>query len=263
MTAWLTAHPIESADCLSLTVDGDEDESRLILTTRDGRVAQRTLETAAELEETIDALLLAPPPPPRVVAAADSQVNASPTAAPLTSSRAADPPEQHLLASGGFRWHPEPGMALWQAETGWSWRPSAAMVEAGARWSPALTPGGLPAAGYTASATGVWGSFGLPVVSSKRWRLDAGATGGWQSFAETTSNPTSSKKNDLDLSSDQWLAGGTLLATAPLSAHLSLRARLDGEWTLTGLRAKGSVAKGIPALPAFGLGLTLGLEVNP
>lgn len=269
MTAWLAAHPAESADCLTLQLDGDEQQRTLVLITRDGRSARRTLDADDELEETIDALLLAPPPPPRP-ALPEPAAAAPPTAPPLPDPpRAPQPPakralpEQHLFAAAGGRWHPEPGMGLWQAETGWSWRPTAAVFEAGARLSPALTPGGLPAAGYTASATGVWAMLGLPLSVTPRWRLDAGATAGWQRFVETADNPVAAKKNDLDLSSDQWLSGAALLATAPLSAHLSVRALLDTTWTLSGLRTKGATSKDIPALPSFGLGLSLGIEVNP
>ena len=270
MTAWLQAHPAEQADCLQMVVLTETEGETLLLTTRDGRTARRTIEAEAELEETIEALLLAPPPPPRAVVAAQPEPKPEPPSPPPPATRSDGPAaspsalhDHHLFASTGLVWHPEPGIGLYAVETGWSWQAPAASVEFGARWAPAITPGGTPMAGFAATSSDLWLAAGVPLGRRPGRRLDGALRLGWQTFAETADNPVATKKNDLDLSGEQWLAGGALVMHRPLAPHLGLRTSLNADISLTGLRAKGATSKGLPALPGFGLGLLVGVEVAP
>lgn len=270
MAAWLRSHPAEQTDCLRLVIVTEAEGETLVLTTRDGRTARRSIEAESELEETIDALLLAPPPPPRaVVAAPPEPAPEPPSAAPPPARREglAPPPsalhDHHLFAAAGLAWHPEPGIGLYAMETGWSWQAPAATVELGARWAPAITPGGTPMAGFAATSSDLWMAAGVPLGRRPGRRLDGVLRIGWQTFVETADNPVATKKTDLDLSGEQWLAGGALVMHRPLGPHLGLRTSLNADISLTGLRAKGASNKGLPALPGFGLGLLAGVEFAP
>jgi len=261
MTAWLAAHPAEEANCLMLVVVSEAEAETLVLTTRDGRVARRSIEAESELEETIDALLLAPPPPPRPALPPAPPSLPPPVPAPIPA--AAPTSAHHLFAATGPVWHPEPGIGLFAIETGWSWQPASATVEVGARWAPLTMPGGTPMAGFSASASDLWAAAGLPLLRRSHLRLDAALRAGWQTFAETADNPVTTKKNDLELTGDQWLTGAQLVAHHAVARHLALRAALETNLALTGLRAKGATSKGLPPLPGFGVALLLGLEAAP
>jgi hypothetical protein len=117
--------------------------------------------------------------------------------------------------------------------------------------------------GFTATSSDLWMAAGVPLGRRPGRRLDGVLRFGWQTFAETADNPVATKKNDLDLSGEQWLAGGALVMHRPLAPHLGLRTSLNADISLTGLRAKGATSKGLPALPGFGLGLLVGVEAAP
>ena len=272
LQAWLASHPEEERSCLKLVVVAESEAQTLVMTTRDGRVARRTIEAAEELEDTIDALLLAPPPPPRAAPPAQPPAEAV-SAEPLTITPAAEPPNKvatlplrsshALFAATGLGWHPEPGIGLFAIETGWSWQPALAVVEAGVRWSPAITPGGSPLAGFTASSSDLWLGAGVPLLEGSGQRLDLLLRGGWQTFAESADNPDPAKKNAIDLSGEQWTIGGQLTHHRRLGRHVALRTGAHADLSLTGLRAKGASTKGLPPLPASGLALLVGLEFAP
>lgn len=287
--AWTTAaHATEKRladlrdapqDCRSVTIEVQREGNALLtFTTVDGRIAARLLHTPEDVAPTLEALLVTWPVSPSLVLPETPSIPMPKPSAPAkeitrtvhqSTMYAPEKPILHsvvprfvLGASAGIRCGVDemifaPALLLrgsfvlssWEIGVRGEWNPTYSRIFGG-------DPGGFRMYSLAANLT-----IGRR-EKLRRFDFPYGFSMGLAGVHEDIDvNPTI--RGDIGLDTFEPLAGAYIGLVMPREGRLRFSLGLAFDAALTGLKESATKVRGLPALPRFGIGLSIGMEVWP